>query len=150
MKKHLTYALAASLLATTSVAQERGQWRAASKTAQSITGDVAFGGEKISINFASFTIAQIRPLSATEATTLFHAEPGAPATGNLYRVAIPAARRFLHKNTLCGAEETDWIITYIDGKTLQTAMFSDPRIPDLTPEAMANGTTLCGIYTYVR
>ncbi len=33
------------------VAQEKGLWRAESSTAQSITGDVAFSGEKMSINF---------------------------------------------------------------------------------------------------
>jgi hypothetical protein len=147
-----SHLLAASLmlLIVPAVAQERGQWRAASKTAQSITGDVAFGGEKVSINFNSFTIAQIRTLTSAEATALFHAEAGAPGAGNLYRVVIPAAKKFLHKNTLCGAEETDWIITYIDGKTLQLAMFSDPKVPDLTAEGLANGSNLCGTYTYVR
>lgn len=150
MKRHLHLPLLSLLLLTPARAQERGQWRAASKTAQSITGDLAFGGDKVSINFASFTLAQIRPLTSAESTALFHTDPGAPGSGNLYRLAIPAAKKFLHKNTLCGAEETDWIITWVDGKTLHLAMLSDPKIPDLTAEALANTTNLCGTYTYVR
>ena len=55
-------------------AQEKGNWRAASKTAYSITGDVAFGDEKISINFSHYPVAQIRALTVTEVTAIFGAE----------------------------------------------------------------------------
>ena len=136
--------------ASTLVAQERGQWRAASTTAKGITGDIAFTETKIAINFAGFTIAQIRSLQPEEIVALFHPSGQAEGSGNLYRTSISAEKRFLHKNTLCGAEETQWVVTYVSGKTLQLAFFSGAQMPALTAEAIANTTSLCGTYTYVR
>lgn len=132
-------------------AQEKGNWRAASTTARGVTGDIAFVGQKIAINFTAFTVAQIRDLTPAEAAALFPSDGGAaPTTGNLYRTSIPAEKRFLHKNTLCGSEDTQWIATLVTGHTLQLAFFSGPAMPVFTPEAMANATTLCGTYSYVR
>src|ERR1700722_6620847 len=48
-------------------AQDKGNWRAASSPAKSITGDVGFTDEKVAINFSTFTIARIRGLQAAEA-----------------------------------------------------------------------------------
>lgn len=143
----LTCGLALSM---SGAAQERGSWRAASTTARSITGDVAFSNEKISINFASFPIAQIRDLNAPELAAAFIAAANASGSGNLYRLSIPAAKLFLHHNTLCGSEDTQWIATYVEGRSLQLAFFSGPQMPVFTPDALANGTNLCGTYTYVR
>jgi hypothetical protein len=58
----------------TAVAQDRGNWRAASSTAKSITGDVGLSEEKVAINFSTFTIARIRGLQAAEASALFDAD----------------------------------------------------------------------------
>jgi hypothetical protein len=131
-------------------AQDKGTWRAASTTAESITGDVSFGNETITINFATFPIAQIRPLTNAEAAAVFTAEPGAQEKGNVYRVSIPAAKKFLHKNTLCGADETEWVVTYVSGRTLQLALFSGQKIPTMTVEALAATTSLCGTFSYAR
>jgi len=129
-------------------AQEKGYWRAASATARGVTGDVSFSDTKITLNFSSFTIAQIRALEPAEAKALFSADPG--GSGNLYRLEIPADKRFLHHNTLCGSEEAQWAITYISGRTLQMAFFSGPSIPTLTPDAISSSALLCGTYSYVR
>ena len=51
---------AALLICLTLAAQERGAWRAASNTAQSITGDIALSDEKISINFSTFPMVKVR------------------------------------------------------------------------------------------
>ena len=59
------------------VAQERGYWRASSKTAQSITGDVTLSEYKVTIDFSSFTIAQIRDLKPAEASAAFAVLPAA-------------------------------------------------------------------------
>ena len=131
-------------------AQEKGSWRAASSTAKATTGDVDFLNEKIAINFSAFPIAQIRTLAPGEASAAFAAEINPGGSGNLYRLSIPAEKRFLHHNTLCGSEETQWMVTYVAGRTLQIAFFSGPKMPVLTPEALANATDLCGTYTYVR
>jgi hypothetical protein len=134
----------------TAGAQEKGYWRAASSTAQSITGDVTVSGEKIAINFSSFTIAQIRALEPGELSAVFEAESGAGGSGNLYRLSVPAAKVFLHKNTLCGSEQTQWMATYVSGHELHLAFFSGQKIPVMTPEAIANTTDLCGTFLYAR
>jgi len=135
-------------LGLTSAAQDKGAWRAMSNTARSITGDIAFSADKLSINYVPFTIAQIRALQPAEVSAVFN--DGTTGPGNLYRLSVPASKVFLHHNTLCGSDETQWMITYVDGKTLQLAFFSGPQIPAFTAEAIANSTNLCGTYTYTR
>jgi hypothetical protein len=132
------------------MAQERGQWRAVSSTARAITGDVAIGGEKIAINFISFTIAQIKTLDAAEVNAVFNPDTPAVVGGQLYRLDVPASTRFAHKNTLCGSEDTQWMVTYVTGKTLQLAFFSGTKMPVFTGEAMAGSSELCGTFTYAR
>ncbi len=148
--KMRTVLATAVLLVAAAVAQEKGNWRAASKTARSITGDLAFGNEKVAINFSSFAIAQIRPLTATEIGAVFDADNASAGTGNLYRVSIPGTRRFVSKNTICGADETQWMATYVLGKDLQVAFFSGATMPVMTMEAIANTSNLCGTFGYVK
>lgn len=131
-------------------AQEKGAWRAVNKTARGVTGDVAFGGEKISINFSSFTVAEIRELQPAEMSAVFNADVQAGGSGNLFRTSIPASKKFLNKNTLCGSEETQWVATYVAGKQLEVAFFSGAQIPVLTADAMGTSTNLCGTYLYSR
>jgi hypothetical protein len=130
--------------------QEKGNWRAASKNAYSITGDVAFGDEKISINFAHYAIAQIRTLTATEVSAIFAPETNETGPGDLYRISVPGDKKLVNKNTLCGGEETQWLATFVAGKTLRMAFFSGAKMPALTGEAMMTATNLCGTYSYVR
>jgi len=132
----------------TLIAQEKGNWWPASTTAQSITGAVTISEEKVSINFIGFPIARIRALEAGEASSAFDVDSGSPGTGSLYRLSIPASRRFLHKNTLCGSDETQWMVTYVADKTLHLAFFSGAKPPVLTSEALANSTEMCGTYSY--
>jgi hypothetical protein len=133
-----------------SMAQERGNWRAASKTARSITGDVTFSGEKLTINFLSLPIAEIRSLMPAEISAAFDGADASAGTGHLYRLSIPGDKRFLHKNTLCGSEETQWMATYVSGKDLEIAFFSNATPPLFTPDALNNSANLCGTYSYVR
>ena len=130
--------------------QIRGPWRATSKNAQSITGDVAISGEKIQIGFSIFPISQIRPLGATELKATFDLDADASGTGYLYKSNIPATVKFIKKNSLCGAETTQWVVAYTAGRTLQLAFFSSIKPPTFTPDAIATTTDLCGIYTYAR
>jgi hypothetical protein len=134
----------------TAAAQDKGNWRAASSTARSITGDVALSDEKMAINLSYFTIARIRGLQAAEVSAVFDADSVAAENSGLYRVSIPAAKTFLRKNTLCGSEDTQWMVTYAAGRALQLAFFSGEKPPVFTREAIANSTDLCGIFSYVR
>ena len=121
-----------------------------STTARGVTGDIVIGDEKLTINFNTFALAEIRPLKPEEATAAFPADTAGGGGGELYRVSIPADKRFLHKNTLCGSEETQWVATYVESKTLHLTLFSGPKMPVFTPEGMADGTNVCGTFSYVR
>jgi hypothetical protein len=125
--------------------QDMGNWRAASSTAQSITGDIGITGDKLFINFAGFTIAQIRRLTPAELNAVFEAENG---SGNLYRLNVPAEKKFLHHNTLCGSEETKWMVTLAEGRMLHVAFFSGEKPPVMTTEAISNSSDLCGTFLY--
>lgn len=129
---------------------EAGLWRAESKTAKGVTGDIGFGGQKLVINFSQFTIAPLHELSADEVLALFNPDNGATGKGNLFRLDIAGTQKFLHKNTLCGTEDTEFMATYVDGKKMQVAFFSGNKMPSLTIDALSNGSNLCGTYTYSR
>ena len=151
MKRILCAILALSLSGSALLfAQERGNWHAASKTAQSITGDVSISIEKLSINFVTFPIAQIRPLNPAELKAAFDLDGDPTGTGSLYKLNIPGDKKFLHKNSLCGGEATQWMVAYASGHTLQLAFFSGDPMPVFTPEAIATTTSLCGTYTYLK
>jgi hypothetical protein len=151
---HTTLRLAvlglALIVPLSAAAQDKGYWRAASKNASAITGDVALSNEKVVINFLAFTVAPIRALKPEEAVAAFDPDTTVPGGGNLYRLNIPGATRFLHKNTLCGGEDTQWMATYASGKNLRIAFFSGANPPVLTIDALANSSDVCGTYTYQR
>jgi hypothetical protein len=129
---------------------ERGIWHASSKTAKTVTGDIAFSDLKISIDFSPYTIANIRTLTPVEIAAAFDADSAAPnGTGTLYRLLIPGNKKFLH-GTLCAASDTQWIATYIHGKSLQLIFFSGNNMPVFTIDALANNSDLCGLYDYTR
>jgi hypothetical protein len=131
-------------------AQDKGYWRAASSTANSITGDIALSDTKVTINFAVFALVQARRLNPGEVGAAFDADVNAGGTGVLYRLTVPAAKRFLHHNTLCGTEQTQWMATFVSGRTLQVAFFSGSDAPVFTLDALRNSTDLCGTFTYGR
>jgi hypothetical protein len=150
--ERLFYAVVGLMLAccVSARAQEKGMWRAESSTAQSITGDIAISSEKISINFTGFVIAQIRRLEPGEVSAVFDTDSAAGGSGNLYRLNIPSSKKFMHHNTLCGTEDTQWMATYVAGRTLKLAFFSGPNVPEFTLNAIANSTDLCGTFSYAR
>ena len=142
--------LALLLAADVAGAQDHGYWKALSTTARGITGDIRLSDEALTINFANIVLAEIRPLTPEESAAVFDLQPGEDGAGKLYRLNVPAKKMFLHRNTLCGAEDTQWFLTYVSGKTLQTAFFSGGTMPTLTKEAVGNTTALCGTYSYSK
>jgi hypothetical protein len=138
--------LMASCLA--GIAQEKGYWRAASSTAASITGDISISDAKVTINFASFPLAQIRKLEAAEIGAVFDADVN--GSGNLYRLNISGSQRFLRHNTLCGTEDVQWMVTYVLNKDLRVAFFSGSSAPVLQFDSLRNSTSLCGTFSYAR
>lgn len=140
------------LLASTlpASAQDKGPWRASTSDAKSITGDIGIGDSRLTINFSGFDIAEIRALKQAEASAAFDADPGIPGGGNLYRLNIPAQKKFVRNNTLCGSDDTQWMATWAAGSELHVAFFSGPKMPIFTIDALANSATLCGTYSYAR
>jgi hypothetical protein len=144
---------AASLLLfclTIAHAEERGYWRAASNSARSITGDVSLSDEKITINFSTTTMSKVRTLEATELSSVFDVDSTAPGTGSFYRINIPSSKKFLHKNSLCGAENVQWMVAYAAGNSLQLAFFSGDKPPVFTFDAIASSPDKCGTFAYVK
>ena len=133
-----------------SAAQDKGYWRAVSSNANDVTGDLSIADAKITINFTGFTMAQIRRLLPAESSAIFDADPGEGGAGYLYRLNVPSAKRFLHHNTLCGSDDTQWLATYVHGRALHVAFFSGADMPVFTPDALANSTDVCGTFSYSR
>ena|SRR5665213_282561 len=153
MKREISRILVVGLLLAFSLpgmAQELGIWRAVSKSARSTTGDVGFSDLKISINYVTFAIVRARDLAPGEVSSVFDADSNASAKGHLYKLDIPASKRFLRRNSLCGSEDTEWMATFVEGRFLHVAFFSGQKPPVFTVDAISNSTDLCGIYTYGR
>jgi hypothetical protein len=150
-KQSLFFAIAGCALATSlsSPAQEQGIWHPTNSTAISITGDVTITDLRLSLDYKSFPIAKIRALKPEELSAAFDAELNA-GVGNLYRLSVPSAQKFMRKNSLCGSEDTQWMATYLAGRNLQLAFFSGQKMPVFTVDAISNTTDLCGVFAYTR
>jgi hypothetical protein len=131
--------------------QENGLWRAASNNAAKITGDIVIADTKLTIDFTAFPLAPIRSLQPAEISSVFDADVNTAGHGALFRLRVPASTRFLHHNTLCGTDDTQWMATYLsDPKTLQVAFFSGDDTPVFTFDAISNSSRVCGTYTFTR
>ena len=153
MKKRVLSGVMASLLlagAVAAAAQDQGGWYAASTTATSITGDIAISKDRVTIDFISYPLASIRTLKPVEVSAVFDADVNAGINGMLYRLKVPAGQRFLHKNTLCGDEDTQWMATYVTGHKLEVAFFSGDDMPVFTFDAISKSPALCGTFAYSR
>jgi hypothetical protein len=156
MKKSIIIGAAAAALACAlanplpCAAQDQGAWRADSTNAISITSDIAIAKDKLEIDFFTYPLAPIRSLKPVEVSAVFDADVNAGISGELYRLRIPAAQRFLKKNTLCGGEDTQWMATYVAGKTLNVAFFSGEDMPVFTFDAISKSTNVCGTFSYSR
>ena len=137
-----------ALACTLPVAAQNGYWNASSSNARAITGDITIADARITIALLYFPLAQIRALKPEEISAAFDAESG--GVGYLYRLNIPAAQRFLHHNTLCGTEVTEWMATYVEHRNLHLAFFTGANPPVFTFEALSNSTDRCGTFSYAR
>lgn len=153
MKRQILTGAAFGLLlagSMSAVAQEQGYWRAASSNANAITGDITIGSSRVTIDYFTFTLAPIRKLKPVEVSSVFDADVNAGIEGMLYRLKVPPGQRFMHKNTLCGDEETQWMATYVAGRTLNVAFFSGDDEPIFTFDAIQHSSAVCGAFSYSR
>jgi hypothetical protein len=138
------------LLSLTLAAQEKGTWKAESKTARSITGDLTLSNEKLMIYFSTVAMARIRGLQPEEIGSVFDVDSNEEGASSLYRLNIPATRKFAHRNSLCGGEDVEWMVTYVSGKTMQVAFFSNVKVPVFDRSKIADSANLCGTFTYSK
>ncbi|ADV81082.1 hypothetical protein [Terriglobus saanensis] len=138
------------LLTLTLAAQERGTWKAESKTARSITGDLILTDEKLTISFSMIAMARIRGLQPEEIGSVFDVDSNEAGRGSLYRLNIPASKKFAHHNSLCGGEDVEWMVTYVSGKTMQVAFFGNVKVPVFDRNKIADSSNLCGTFTYAK
>ncbi len=131
-------------------AQDQGYWRQASSTAKAITGDIVISSKTVTLDFFAFPLVPVRALKAAEVGAVFDADVNIGPAGALYRINIPASRRLLHHNTLCGGDDTEWMATFVSGKSLQVAFFSGDDPPVFTFDAISHSTALCGTFIYAR
>jgi hypothetical protein len=151
MSRNIFLALALLLsLSFSAAAQDKGYWRSSSQTASSITGDIVITDAKLTMNFLAWPLVPVRALKPIEISAVFDADGNVAQAGNLYRVSISATQRLLHKNTLCGTEQTQWMATWIDGRSLHVAFFSGSNPPVFTFDAIRNSTDVCGTFLYTR
>lgn len=152
MRKRVTlFVLALACVAGLQAQQpEKGTWRAASNNAASITGNVVFSGSKVTLNFTSVILSPVRLIKPAEVAALFDEAADSAGNGQLYHVKISASNRFLNQNTLCGTQDTEWMVTYVAGRELKVAFFSGEDAPVMTFESLQNSDSLCGTFTYVR
>ena len=137
-------------VAVAAAAQDGGAWVAASTNATSITNNIAISKDRLSIDYLTFPLAPIRTLKPVEVSAVFDADVNAGINGDLYRLRIPANKPIVQHNTLCGGEDTQWMATYVTGRTLRVAFFSGDDMPVFTFDAISMSTTVCGTYTYTR
>jgi hypothetical protein len=142
--------LTCSLRCAAQVNQDQGLWRADSSMARAITNDITIYSSKVTLDFYNFLIVRVRTLGPTEVAAAFDADVNAGRNGSLYRLTVPGATRFEHHNTLCSGEDTQWMATYVEGRTLQVAFFSGSNPPVFTMDALANTTDRCGTFMYSR
>ena len=86
--------------------EDRGLWRSASKEALVMTGDITIGEAKVTLNFVTFPLAQIRRLKPVEVSAVFDADVNAGIEGTLYRLRIPGAQRIAAARIPCAAART--------------------------------------------
>jgi hypothetical protein len=143
-------AMALTLVGAARAQEDRGYWRAASSNAFAITGDINIGELKVAIDFITFPLAPIRRLKPVEVSAVFDADVNAGIEGSLYRLKVAPGQRFVKKNTLCGDEETQWMATYVSGRSLQVAFFSGDDEPVFTFDAIQKSPERCGTFVYGR
>jgi len=126
--------------------------RAISHTAVSITGDIEISTDEAIVlggkRYPSKLVRELQVDEIREAARLFSVEPprNSSALHALYKTDIPATQKLLRGNTLCGDEDTTWIVSLTDDENPQVwnlAFFSGAREPDL--DSLPG---LCGTYRY--
>ncbi len=129
-----------------------GTWAAASRTAVSITGNVAFTSNKLTILHKDFPLTLVREIDrqhlAEVGKIVDYLRP--PSSARLYRTLISRRSILVNGNTICGPNaDAKWILAVADKNELSLAFFSSDSEPKLDYGTVSTGHDLCGTYSYV-
>lgn len=136
--RRLAVALAFAILPGTSQAAD--SWAAASKTAQSITGDITV--DRDTLTFAGGTRLTLKPYEM--ARNGDWAASGDEVAGDVFKIDPPSNPKLLNGNSFCSEPATFVVLwTYGEGE-LTLNVYSGDAAPTGLPDADA----LCASYSY--
>ena len=135
---------------TASAREKSVYWTAASSNSTAITSDIEISSSKLTIGYIDFPISKVQDVTPAEALAVFDVDTGVRGVGALYHLNIVASTRFQHNNTLCGGEDTQWMLSWTTQHSLKIAFFSGAEKPTLTFEAINNSPQLCGVFSYAH
>jgi hypothetical protein len=128
------------------------KWKALSRTADAITGDIELSPYQINIANMSFPVTLARSLRVNElqvASHILSVSVTQGSVGRLYKTTIPATAVLKNGNTACGSEKVEWAVTMESpGDGLSMALFSGELEPIGQEQTGGTSTTLCGTFSY--
>ena len=150
--KRTTRTKAAAPLPVVGNKNQEELWIAASRTAVSITGNVALASNSMTISHKSFPLALVRDIDSQHLADAGRiVDVSQPSNGRLYRTLISRRSRFINGNTVCGPDaDAKWILAVFTDRQMSLAFFSGSNEPDLGYTAGEVGDRLCGTYAYMR
>ena len=125
-------------------------WTAASRTAESITGDVVLTARKIGMQHREFPLTLVHTVDKQHLDDAGKiVDQGMPLSASLYKTMIPRRSKLVHGNSMCGDADATWLLVLRYGEQLSLAFFSGQKEPSLEYEAVENSRSLCGTFHYV-
>jgi hypothetical protein len=119
---------------------ETEHWDATSKTAMSITGDIAIDGDRLT--FADGKSITLQPYEMSRKGDW--AASGDEVAGDVFKIAPPSNPKLLRGNTFC-SEPATYVVLWTFGEgELTLNVYSGAAAPTGTPDADA----LCATYSY--
>jgi len=126
----------------------------------SITGDIKSTPTTLTIAGHKLELRLVRQLNhddTANAAALLDTKITPNLIGVLYQTHLSAGTKLQGNNTLCGKNDTTWIVILLSQSNaprstadLYLANFSGSGEPDLRPSAIATSTHLCGTYWYEK
>jgi hypothetical protein len=127
-------------------------WLAASKTAMSITGNITFASNKMTIREKVFPLKLVREIDSQhlEDVGKIVDRPQPPSSARLYKTAISKHASLVNGNTICGpGADARWVLVVSGSRELSLAFFSGDSEPNLDIQSVESDNNLCGTYAYV-
>lgn len=130
-----------------------GKWIADGRTAIAITGDISISSNNLTMVGVDYQLTLVRTVDASDLRNLGKRFLVAnPKEAQLFKAKIPAHRRLINGNDICGLDkDANWILAITDFSPpathgLQLAFFAGDNEPSLYDDS----ADLCGTFGYYR